>query len=102
MAHIRAIKPDLRGIQNWSCVNGVEARWKDLGLALGLQQHNIQVLDMDNRTVRDASRSMFSLWIQRTVGINLGMLIDACFEIGLEDAARNLMENAEQLFMKRR
>ena len=101
MAHIRAIKPDLRGIQNWSCANGVEAHWKDLGLALGLKQHNIQILDMDNRSVREASRSMFGLWLQRTVGLNLGMLIDAIFEIVLEDAAINLMENAEQLFMKR-
>jgi hypothetical protein len=96
---IRSIKPNMRGLVNWASKNGIAANWKELALNLKLEQYHIDILMADNPlSARDQCRSMFSQWMQRTVGCSVGMLIDACFETGLEDAARDLMDKANFLF----
>ena len=62
--------------------------WKDLGVKLGLRNHDIDVISHNNaynpnRTV-DCCRSMFNKWLQIDSGATWGKLIDAISSVGKE------------------
>ena len=69
---------------------GMAVRWRDIGLALGLRGHQLDLIQSDHRTSEDCLTAMATEWLRQTYDVT------ECVEPSVRQSQTQLVGKAPQ------